>query len=389
MGGDGKPHPGTAQNTAEFVATMRGLKDWSGMTYRQLEKRAAERGEVLPRSTLADVLRGNTSPRPDLLAAFARACGDGERVALWLEVWEDVRGKGVSGAVKPPVPGGRSLTGRNRRLLALAVMGLSALAVIGVVMVLLTDDEGSPPVGTSSALPSGWVRIRLAHAPELCLTDGRVLDRRYTPLVAVQRPCDETGATGPAATRVLPAIPPCCRAGRSPVRATAHPPRHNRATQPNEPSCPFRHPATFRAAAGRKPVTRNSGRGRRRGRSGCDPAADTCVAPQLPPSPVRGRRRPHRKVTSACHDRRTRLSDRYRRVRPRSPAVPSTQVAARTRLRTARHRTGRPNRSPGEDHTARSSPRCRRATFRRVIVRTVWPARSLSRGEGLLCSSEA
>lgn len=45
------------------------------------------------------------------------------------------------------------------------------------------------PSDIGPALLSGWVRIRPVTAPDLCLTDGRVLDRRYTPLVAVQRPC--------------------------------------------------------------------------------------------------------------------------------------------------------------------------------------------------------
>ncbi|MFD7812875.1 ATP-binding protein [Streptomyces sp. NPDC059785] len=54
---------------------MRRLKERSGLTYRQLEERAAERGEVLARSTTADVLRRPALPRPDVVVAFVRACG--------------------------------------------------------------------------------------------------------------------------------------------------------------------------------------------------------------------------------------------------------------------------------------------------------------------------
>ncbi|MFD6327694.1 hypothetical protein ACFWOL_33870 [Streptomyces sp. NPDC058442] len=36
-----------------------------------MEERAAQQGEVLPRSTLADVLGGSALPRPELLAARA------------------------------------------------------------------------------------------------------------------------------------------------------------------------------------------------------------------------------------------------------------------------------------------------------------------------------
>ncbi|MGW8377919.1 XRE family transcriptional regulator [Streptomyces sp. ODS28] len=73
------------RNAAELTALMRQLKQDSGLTYRQLEERAAERGEVLPRSTLAGALRQDSLPRPELLRAFVRACGAGEEeTAAWL-----------------------------------------------------------------------------------------------------------------------------------------------------------------------------------------------------------------------------------------------------------------------------------------------------------------
>ncbi|MEU5343412.1 helix-turn-helix domain-containing protein [Streptomyces sp. NPDC020766] len=79
-----RPTPQEPRNTAEFAARLRRLKDRSGLSYRQLEERAAERGEVLPRSTLADVLRHDVLPRPEMLTAFLNACGAGHEAEAWL-----------------------------------------------------------------------------------------------------------------------------------------------------------------------------------------------------------------------------------------------------------------------------------------------------------------
>ncbi|MGV9213598.1 ATP-binding protein [Micromonospora sp. RB23] len=69
---------------AEFVGLLRRLKEDSGCTYRQLEQRAARRGVVLARSTIADTLRRDALPRPDTLIAFVRACAPGQDVRAWL-----------------------------------------------------------------------------------------------------------------------------------------------------------------------------------------------------------------------------------------------------------------------------------------------------------------
>ena len=84
--GDGdRPDPAAASTPAEFVGAMRRLKDWSGMAYRQLEKRAAAAGETLPRSTITAALARDVLPREDLVGAFARTCGCGEdEVEHWV-----------------------------------------------------------------------------------------------------------------------------------------------------------------------------------------------------------------------------------------------------------------------------------------------------------------
>ena len=79
------PGPQTATSPPEFVAAMRALKQWSGLTYRQLQRRAEAARDVLPHSTTAAVLGRATLPRENVIAAFVRACGGDEAtVAVWL-----------------------------------------------------------------------------------------------------------------------------------------------------------------------------------------------------------------------------------------------------------------------------------------------------------------
>lgn len=202
-GDTGHTGPRQARDTGEFVAALRELKERAGLTYRQLEERAAERGEVLPRSTLADVLRGRTLPRPELLAAFVRACGDGERAAEWLTARDELaRGKGTEESSAPPARGGR----RGARVLGVPVLPASALAValLGAAAWALVpsgDDSGTKDSAADarSELPQGRTQIRPALTDGLCLTDG--YGSRYESLVAVQRPCDEVA---PQETTLVP-----------------------------------------------------------------------------------------------------------------------------------------------------------------------------------------
>ncbi|MGJ3559792.1 helix-turn-helix domain-containing protein [Streptomyces sp. INA 01156] len=135
----GGTEPGEARTPAEYVGLLRRLKEHSGLTYRQLEERAAERGDVLARSTLADVLRRDALPRAELVAALVRACGPGEDVAEWLAArerlaeYEHLADAERPGPPRPalrrspiapwtpttfrdgPRPGGRGRRGRGRR----------------------------------------------------------------------------------------------------------------------------------------------------------------------------------------------------------------------------------------------------------------------------------
>ncbi|MER5934977.1 XRE family transcriptional regulator [Streptomyces sp. NPDC002054] len=95
------PDPDQATQTAELVAFMRQLRDVSGLTYRDLERRAADLGEMLPRSTLATVLRHDLLPRPEVLRAFLVACGYDGPVDAWLAARDRI----ASGAHERQGPG--------------------------------------------------------------------------------------------------------------------------------------------------------------------------------------------------------------------------------------------------------------------------------------------
>ncbi|KAA6223488.1 XRE family transcriptional regulator [Streptomyces albofaciens JCM 4342] len=238
MDNRGNTDPATARDVTEFLAMLRDLKERRGLTYRQLEQRAAEQGEVLARSTLADVLGGRRLPRPEVLAVFVRACGEGERLAAWLEARENVAARPTADAAAPAPehPWRRRLSSRAHRRTPLLLAAAAALVAVGATAWALTSggtptgaaagtpgrhetSAGAPTpdqrrsgrgddtatgaqAGAQRAVPAGWIRIRPAAAPALCVTEGLVQDGRYDDLVAVQRPC---GDVAPQRTELEPA----------------------------------------------------------------------------------------------------------------------------------------------------------------------------------------
>ncbi|SCF96128.1 MULTISPECIES: helix-turn-helix transcriptional regulator [unclassified Streptomyces] len=221
MGNLGELSPYEARDAAGFVESMQQLKERSGLTYRQLEERAARSGDVLARSTLADILRRTSLPRPDVLAAFVRACGDGQRVGAWLDARERIAA-GTALPAGAPDPGAEpgpeasaeagaqpdaesetqprtepSTVSRPRRPKGRTVALAASLMVLPLALVawaLLPDNSADPGAPTAPATASrtpadGWVTIRPARTPDLCLTDGRDRDGAYASAVAVQLPC--------------------------------------------------------------------------------------------------------------------------------------------------------------------------------------------------------
>ncbi|MEU2179446.1 helix-turn-helix domain-containing protein [Streptomyces thermolilacinus] len=87
--GERAPGPRDVHDPAGFIARLQALKDWSGLTYRELSARAEAVGESLPRSTVATMLSRTTLPREEPLVAFVRACGAGpDEAERWLAARE-------------------------------------------------------------------------------------------------------------------------------------------------------------------------------------------------------------------------------------------------------------------------------------------------------------
>ncbi|WP_030862168.1 helix-turn-helix domain-containing protein [Streptomyces sp. NRRL S-37] len=214
MAVSGGVNPAEARTAREYVALLRGLKEHSGLTYRQLEQRAAERDEVLARSTLADTLRRDALPRAEVVAALVRACGAGDDVPKWIAARERLAagegptadGTNPSPDSTDPAPGGTDQEpeppdgppespdprrGRTAMTAALASLGTVVLLVVGAVILLPRDDGADDTKSATTPTTPGYSRIRPARAPEFCLTDGEVRRNGASKLLAVQRPCAE------------------------------------------------------------------------------------------------------------------------------------------------------------------------------------------------------
>ncbi|MEU1378408.1 helix-turn-helix domain-containing protein [Streptomyces triculaminicus] len=178
MGSQGEPDPHAARDAAEFVAQLRQLKEAAGLTFRQVEARAAKCGEVLPRSTLADVLRQDSLPRAELLAAFVRVCGQGDHVQEWLAVRERIASQqSASQQQDPSPPRKQGRIGRYGRalgvlLVLLALVGGGAYLTVGRTSGGHGNGtaEGATASSGPPALAPGTYRIRSAVS-SLCLSE--------------------------------------------------------------------------------------------------------------------------------------------------------------------------------------------------------------------------
>lgn len=200
------PDPREAHSASEFIALLGVLKEASGLTYRELAQRAEAVGDVLPRSTIANMLGRTSVPREELLAAFVRACGCGPtEVADWLAVRKELAvhgrraGEGggeASGTARdeaagrspgqsdelssepPTVPFPEPSPARRRRsrTVLAAVVSLAVLAAGAVTVVLLVRDDDRPESRRATGPVAGrTVQIRSMHSG-FCLSEERGSD---------------------------------------------------------------------------------------------------------------------------------------------------------------------------------------------------------------------
>ncbi len=117
------PVPTPSAGEAAFMAELRRLKAWSGLSYRELERAAAAAGEALPYSTAATMLRRDRLPREAVLVAFLVACG---LDAVDTRPWVAARRELAMGARPLPTPAPQPPIRRRRPRLLPAVVGAAA-----------------------------------------------------------------------------------------------------------------------------------------------------------------------------------------------------------------------------------------------------------------------
>ncbi len=92
------PTPAGVRTPADFVSTMRAMRDWAALTYGELAGIAQANGDRLPQSTIASALTRESLPRETTVAAFVRACGgDPDTVQAWLAARKRVASAGADG----------------------------------------------------------------------------------------------------------------------------------------------------------------------------------------------------------------------------------------------------------------------------------------------------
>ncbi|MEO3841127.1 helix-turn-helix domain-containing protein [Streptomyces sp. B22F1] len=200
------PRPEQLRTRAEYLAALRELRTWSGLTYRELEAKAGTHADSLPASTIATALGRTTLPRERFVDAFTRACGLAEQdVGPWLEARRRIATR--EHAPPPPEkdddrepappPAGPAPRWRWAAGL-LAAVGIGAGGTLGV-QALLPDGSGpgAPRAAVGSLAVPGldlqavgsWAEIRPGRSPELCVTEGTDRTGRYRSAVAAQQPC--------------------------------------------------------------------------------------------------------------------------------------------------------------------------------------------------------
>ncbi|MFJ6658416.1 hypothetical protein ACIQNG_18915 [Streptomyces sp. NPDC091377] len=127
-------------DAAAFMTALRDLKVWSGLSYRQLERRAARAGHVLPHSTVATMLGRDRLPREELVALFVAACGmRADEAQVWLDARVSIAYGRPAEAAPTTKRGGRSW--RPHQVLAGAAVALTTVLLAGVAGVGVLTDE--------------------------------------------------------------------------------------------------------------------------------------------------------------------------------------------------------------------------------------------------------
>jgi hypothetical protein len=136
------PSPAAATDETAFVAELRRLKAWSGLSFRQLERNATDSGDVLPSSTSATMLNKNRLPRAEVVAAFVRACGVAD-VRPWLLARTRIADGTAAVQIPAPRPASRParLSGWRRVLVAAAAFAVTFTAGTALDTVATSEED--------------------------------------------------------------------------------------------------------------------------------------------------------------------------------------------------------------------------------------------------------
>ncbi|WP_413230077.1 helix-turn-helix domain-containing protein [Kitasatospora herbaricolor] len=230
--GDGGPDPAAALTAAQFVALMRALRAWSGLSYRELERRASAAGDVLPRATLAGALSRQELPREEVLTAFVRACGAGaDEVIAWRQTRRRLAAEASAGAGEteprlPPVESTSPAAVKPVRPDPLP----SPTATPGPDT--LPSPEALPGPGTDRAGGPGAVPDKVSASPRVPapLEAASGLDTAKKPLIVRQTAPnsgrrERTAAAQPPGTSIPAAAPGRTAPATARVTRTSGPPR--------------------------------------------------------------------------------------------------------------------------------------------------------------------
>lgn len=198
------PQPAKATTPAEFTAALRALRTWSGLTYRQLEGKAATHRDALPASTIATTLGRATLPRERFVDAFTRACGLGDdEVRQWLDTRRRIAMNETSDEEPAPEPVPAAPRWHRVAWVAIATVigvfiGFAAAFGTGELSspvrsempVIVESLPHKPIAGLDMRAVGSFVRVHPADDPELCVSEGVDRTRRYESAVAAQVPCE-------------------------------------------------------------------------------------------------------------------------------------------------------------------------------------------------------
>ncbi|GAA4204348.1 hypothetical protein GCM10022252_63350 [Streptosporangium oxazolinicum] len=160
------PSPAGATDTATFMAELRRLKTRSGLSFRQLDRRAAAGGDTLPYSTASTMLGKDRLPREELLIAFVKACGlDGDDLQAWRASYAQIAHGPAAASSTPAQEPSVTKSGaqppprffrlfRRRVIIAVAALSLALMGGAGLALGLdgisetevevLIDPQGVP-----------------------------------------------------------------------------------------------------------------------------------------------------------------------------------------------------------------------------------------------------